>query len=124
MILVAFDDEFCAYQGAMAATIRIFYPHAEVKTTDPDALQEEVEHFGPRVVVSISPRIPSSYGVSAWIELSVYPTRPTKIHVGERYSEVVNPKLETLLVVIDEFEQPGQRTATSETARALLHKEA
>ena len=41
----------------------------------------------------------------AWVELSVDPTRPSKICVGGRYSESTNPTLEVLLAVIDEVEE-------------------
>jgi hypothetical protein len=103
-ILIAFEDEYHIYQGTIAATIRILRPHAEVETVGLEALGEKVERFDPQVVISSLSRIASSDGVSAWIELSIDPARPTKIHAGERCSEMLNPTLDKLLAVIDELD--------------------
>ena len=43
-----------------------------------------------------------SDGTPAWIELSLDPTQPTKIRVGERYLERTNPTLSELVEIIDE----------------------
>ncbi len=70
-----------------------------------------MERFDPQVVISSQPRIASADGVSAWIELSVDSTRPTKIHAGGRCSEMSNPTLDKLLTVVDELEHPGRTNA-------------
>jgi hypothetical protein len=44
-------------------------------------------------------------GRIAWVELSLESTRPSKVCVGGRYSESINPTLEVLLAVIDEVEE-------------------
>jgi hypothetical protein len=61
--------------------------------------------------ISSQPRIPNQDGVSAWIELSVDPSRPTKIHAHGQYSETYNPTLNKVLVVIDELEHRGRTNA-------------
>jgi hypothetical protein len=104
-ILVAFEDEYRAYRGTLAAAIRILYSHAEVEVVEPETLEEEVKRFKPEMVISSRPRIASSNSVSAWVELSLDYARPTKLHVGRRYSEVVNPTIEELFAIIDELEQ-------------------
>jgi hypothetical protein len=107
-ILVSFEKEYRAYQGTIAVSIGILRPHAEVEIAEPEALEEEVVRLRPEVVISSRPRTDSSGGVAAWVELSVDPTRPTKICVGGQYAEMVNPTLERLLAVIDELEQLEQ----------------
>jgi hypothetical protein len=76
-----------------------------VETVRPEALAEEVDRFHPRVVISSRSRIASLNRVLVWVELSLDPTRPTKIHVGGRCTEIINPTLERLLTIIDELEQ-------------------
>jgi hypothetical protein len=103
-ILIAFEDEYHIYQGTIAASISILRPHAEVETVGLEALEQKVECFEPQVVISSLSRIANSDGVSAWIELSIDPARPTKIHAGERCSEMFNSTLDKLLAVIDELD--------------------
>ncbi len=104
-ILVSFEPGYLAYQGAIAAAIRILRPRAEVQTTTPDALGEEVERFDPELVICSRPNTVDPGGRIAWVELSMDPLQPTRIRVGERYSERTNPTLEVLLAVIDEVEE-------------------
>ena len=89
----------------MAASIRILRPHTEVETTTLDRLREVVEHFDPELVISTQPNTVDPSGRIAWIELSVDPTRPSKVCVGGRYWESTNPTLEVLVTVIDEVEE-------------------
>jgi hypothetical protein len=103
-ILIAFENEYHLYQSTIAAAIRIFRPHAEVETVGLEALEEKVERFDPQVVISSLSRIARSDSLSAWIELSIDPARPTKIYAGERCSEMFNPTVDKLLVVLDELE--------------------
>ncbi len=107
-ILVSFEPGYLAYQGAIAASIRILRPHAEVQTTTPDALGEEVERFDPELVICSRPNTVDPGGRIAWVELSLESTRPSKICVGGRHSEPTNPTLEVLLEVIDEVEKLTQ----------------
>jgi hypothetical protein len=107
-ILVSFEPGYLAYQGAIAASIRILRPRAEVQTATPDALGEEVERFDPELVICSRPNTVDPGGRIAWVELSLESTRPSKICVGGRHSEPTNPTLETLLEVIDEVEKLTQ----------------
>ncbi|MDP8929315.1 MAG: hypothetical protein M3O70_12285 [Actinomycetota bacterium] len=113
-ILVSFEPGYLAYQGAIAASIRILRPHAEVQTATLDALGEEVERFDPELVICSRPNTVDPGGRIAWVELSLEPTRPSNICVGGRYSEPTNPTLEMLLEVIDEVEK---RTQTNNNPR-------
>ena len=103
-ILVSFEPAYLAYQGVIAASIRILRPHAEVETTALDALGEEIERFDPALIICSRPNTVEPGAMIAWIELSIDSTRPNMVCVGGRYSELTNPTLEVLLAVIDEVE--------------------
>jgi F420-dependent methylenetetrahydromethanopterin dehydrogenase len=104
-ILVALEVDYRAYRDVIAAAIRVLRPHAEIETTTLDTLGEEVERFDPDLVICSRPNTVDPGGRVAWVELSLDPTRPSKICVGGRYSESTNPTLEALLAVIDEVEE-------------------
>jgi hypothetical protein len=89
----------------IASAIRVLRPHAEVQTTTLDALGEAVERFDPELVICSRPNTVDPGGRIAWVELSVDPTRPSKVCVGGRYTESTNLTLEVLLSVIDEVEE-------------------
>jgi hypothetical protein len=89
----------------IASAIRVLRPHAGVETVTLDALGEEIERSDPDLVICSRPNTVDPGGRIAWVELSVDPTRPSKICVGGRYSESTNPTLEVLLGVIDEVEE-------------------
>ena len=107
-ILVSFEPEYLAYQGAIAASIRILRPLTEVQTTTPNALGEEVERLDPELVICTRPNTVDPGGRIAWVELSLESTRPSKVCVGGRHSEPTNPTLEVMLEVIDEIEKLTQ----------------
>jgi hypothetical protein len=89
----------------IASAIRVIRPHTEVETATLEALGEAVERFDPELVICSGPNTVDPGGRIAWVELSVDPTRPSKICMGGRYSESTNPTLEVLLAVIDEVEE-------------------
>ncbi len=102
---MAFEGDYRAYRDVLAVGIRILRPRAEVETADLEALEEEVRRFEPQMLICSRPK-PMDSGIwPAWVELSLEPTRPTKISIGGRYFERTNPALEELLGVIDEAEQ-------------------
>jgi hypothetical protein len=104
-ILVAFEDEFRAYRQTLAATLGILRPNAEVVTAEAHEIRRVVERSGPDIVICSLPKDGDAHCVRAWIELSLDPTRPTKIRVDGEYSEMINPTLDALLVIIDEVEE-------------------
>ena len=103
-ILVALEDDYRAYREVIAASIRILRPHAEVETAALEALEGELERFDPQVVICGGHEDVEVDSRPAWIELSLDPTQPTKISVGARYLERINPGVEALVEVIDELE--------------------
>jgi hypothetical protein len=107
-ILISFEPEYLAYQDVLTAAIQILRPHAEVQNATPDALGEEVKRFDPELVICSRPNTVDPGGRMAWVELSLVPTRPSKVCVDGRRSELTNPTLEVLLAVIDEVERLTQ----------------
>ncbi len=103
-VLVALEDDYRTYRETIAVALRILRPDAEVESATLGALEEELERFDPQVVICGSHEEAGSASRPAWIELSLDPTRPAKICVGGRRSELVDPTLEALLKVIDGFE--------------------
>jgi hypothetical protein len=104
-IIIAFEDEFHAYQGTLAAAIRILRPEAEVVTTQPDKLSWVAKRFGPDMVIGNPCKDTDLDGVPAWIELSLDPAQLTKVNVDGEYSEIANPTLDKLLAIIEEVAQ-------------------
>ena len=89
----------------IAAVLRVLRPGAEVESTAIEALEEELERFDPQVVICGGHEdVEADDGRPAWIELSLDPTQPTKISVGGRYLERINPSVSELLEIVGEFE--------------------
>ena len=81
-------------------------PGTEVAAIGLERLEGELARLDPEVVVCSRPGggTMETEDRLAWVELSLDPTRPTKISVGGRQSESTNPTLEELLAVMDEAE--------------------
>ncbi len=103
-ILVSLEDDYRTYRDVIAAGIRILRPHAEVETAALGALEEELERFDPQVVICGGHEVVEADSRPAWIELALDPTQPTKISVGARYLERINPGVEALVEIVDELE--------------------
>ena len=104
-IIIGFDDEYHAYRETLAATIRILRPEAEVMTVEQEKIGAVVKRFGPDIVIGGQFKDGVLDDVRAWIELALDPTQSTKVRVDGQYSEVVNPTLDKLLVIIEEVAQ-------------------
>jgi hypothetical protein len=104
-VLVAFEDDYRAYREVIAAGIGMLRPRAEVRTANPDVLEEELERFKPQVVICGRPETADPNDIPAWIELPLDPLRPGRIRVGDRRWESTNPTLDVLLGVVDEVEE-------------------
>jgi hypothetical protein len=104
-IVIALEPEYRAYQGVIAAAIRVLRPHVEVETADLDALEEEIQRLDPQLVICSRSDAADLSDRLAWVELSMDPMQPTRLSIGGRYSEKTNPTLEVLLGVVDEAEK-------------------
>ena len=80
-------------------------PDAAVVTAEAHEIRGVVERYGPEIVICSLPKDGDANYVRAWIELSLDPLQPTKVRVNGEHSEVINPTLDALLVIIDEVEQ-------------------
>ena len=100
--IISFEQGFQAYQGALAAAIRILRPSAEVITVEPEKIHGAVKRFNPDIIIGSPLNMADVEGVPAWVELSLDPAQSSRVSVNGCYSEMVNPTLDKLLVIIEE----------------------
>ncbi len=101
---MALEDDYRAYRETIAAGLRILRPDVEVKSSTLEVLGEELERFDPQVVICAGHEDVEVHRRPVWIELSLDPTQPTKISVGGRSLERINPGVEALVEIIDELD--------------------
>lgn len=104
-VIVAFQNEFRAYQSTLAATIGILRPDAEVVTAEPETLKAVAKRIVPDIVIGSQFKCEDLLGVPAWIQLSLDPAHLTKVSMDGRYSEISNPTLDKLLAIIEQVAQ-------------------
>lgn len=120
-LLVAFEDEYRAYQGAISSAIQVLRPGVQVQTTHVDSLKEALVRFAPHAVICSRPEGPEPDGRTAWIELPPEPDRTAVARLGDRRFELDNPSLETVLEIVDEAERlfsNDTKSSSSGTASA------
>lgn len=100
--MVALEDEYRAYREVLAAGVQSMRPGAQVTTTVPASLEEEMARFDPQVIICSNPGIEDAGNATTWIELSTDPSRPTVVRLGERRFEQSNPTFDALLAIVDE----------------------
>ena len=106
-VLVAYENDKRIYRDAVTLGIQHARPHVEITVVDLQTLEEGVARFAPHLVIC-SPSIrvnPATICSSAWVVLSPYPERPSKICVEGERRELLNPSLEDLIAVVDETER-------------------
>lgn len=105
---MALEDDYRPYRETIAAALRILRPDAEVESATLRELEEELERFDPQVVICgghLRRVRGGRIGQHARLDRApLDPTRPAKISVGRRYLKQVDPTVEALLEVIDQFE--------------------
>ena len=106
-IIVAFESGFRTYQDTLAVAIRMLRPDAEVMTVEPVKISEAAQLFGPDVVIGSPFEEADSWGVRAWVEICLDPFQSSRVNVNGCYSELVNPTLDKLLLIIDEAVRPA-----------------
>ncbi|HET7480611.1 MAG TPA: hypothetical protein VFJ72_13980 [Rubrobacteraceae bacterium] len=109
--MVAFEDEYRAYQEALASALRMLRPHAEVSTDRPEDETSASARLRPDL--AIRNRADPGEGL-AWLELSMEPGLPSRVRIGEQSSTVVNPSLEEILYIVDEVERLTRATTGPE----------
>jgi hypothetical protein len=103
-VLLAFEEEYRVYGGAIADAIRTFRSYVQVAVTDSGGLEAEVDRFDPQLVICSAPIPSNPVGpkLIASIELSPEPEQASTFRVGERHWESTNPTLGEILSVVDE----------------------
>lgn len=112
-LLVAFEDEYHAYQGAISSAIQVLRPCLEVETIGIDALTDGLSRFAPQAVICSRPEGSDLAGRVAWIELPPEPDRTAVARLGDRRFELDNPSLERVLELVDEAELLLRNNTTS-----------
>jgi hypothetical protein len=104
-LLISGEDEHRAHREVLGAAIKEVMPRHEVTVCQSSEFEGELERLEPQVVIfgRFRPAEPAG-DTLAWVELSMDPTQPTKIRVGESRWAVDNPSLEDLFFVIDKAE--------------------
>lgn len=101
---MALEDNYRVFRETIAVSLRILRPDIEVRTAALEALEAKLARFDPQLVICSGHEEVESDGILAWIELSLDPTKPTKLRIGERHIERTDPNLRELLELIDESE--------------------
>lgn len=101
-VLVALEDEYRAYREVLAAGVQTMRPDTRVATTVPSSLEKEVARFDPQVIICSGPDTADARSVTAWIEISTDPSRPTMVRLEGGRFEQTNPTFDALLAIVDE----------------------
>ena len=104
-LLVAFEDEYRAYGGAIASALQVLRPCIRVETTGTEGLRRELARFEPQAVICSHPEGVQTDGRIAWVELPPEPDQTAHARLGDRTFELENPSLEKMLELIDEAER-------------------
>src|SRR5918995_4291021 len=101
-VVVCFENNYRAYRDTLAVAIRILRPDAQIVTVNPEEIGATAKQFGPDVVIGSPIKKADMENVPAWVELSLDPARSSKVNVRGYYSEIVNPTLDKLMMIIEE----------------------
>ena len=110
-VVVSFENGFHAYQDTLAVAIRILRPDAQIVTVNPEEIGAIAKRFGPDVVIGSPIKKADVENVPAWVELSLDPARSSKVNVRGYYSEIVNPTLDKLMMIIEEVAPMNRKEA-------------
>lgn len=104
-LLIAFEDEYRAYGGAISSAIQVLRPGVRVETVGVASLPRELSRLAPQVVISSRPEGPDPGGRVAWIELPPEPERTSHARLGDRRFDLENPSLDRIVELVDEVER-------------------
>lgn len=108
-VLVAFDDEYRAYQSVITAGLSILRPGINVDVAMAGELEKKIKRFDPQVVICSKLNTTDLGDRLAWIEIPVESNRPAKVCIGGRCSESTHLSLKELVTVIDEVEDLSRK---------------
>ena len=101
-VLVAFEDEYRAYRGAISTAVQDLRPRVCVEASGTDTLPRELARFEPQAVICTLPEGPETDDRIAWIELPLEPDRTARARLAHRRFDLANPALQTILEIIDD----------------------
>lgn len=104
-VLVAFEDEYRAYRGAISTAVQDLRPRVRVEMSGTDALPRELARFDPQAVICTRPEGPETADRVAWIELPLEPDRTARARLADRRFDLANPSLQKILEIIDDAER-------------------
>lgn len=104
-VLVAFEDEYRAYRGAISTAVQDLRPLVRVETSGTDALHRELARLEPQVVICTRPEGPETADRVAWIELPLEPDQTARARLADRRFDLANPSLQKILEIIDDAER-------------------
>ena len=110
-VVVCFENNYRAYQDTLATAIRILRPDAQIITVGPEEVGATAKRFGPHVVIGNPIKVADVENVPAWVELSLDPTRSSRVNVKGHHSEIVNPTLDKLMMIIEKVAPTSQKEA-------------
>jgi hypothetical protein len=110
-VVVTFENNYHAYQDTLATAIRILRPDAQIMTVGPEEIGAATKRFGPDVVIGSPIKKADVENVPAWVELSLDPGRTSRVNVKGYYSEIVNPTLDKLMMIIEEIVPTNRKEA-------------
>ena len=110
-VVVTFENDYHAYQDTLATAIRILRPEAQIMTVGPEEVGATAKRFGPDVVIGSPIKKADVENVPAWVELSLDPARSSRVNVKGYHSEIVNPTLDKLMMIIEEVVPTSRKKA-------------
>ena len=110
-VVVTFENDYHAYQDTLATAIRILRPEAQIMTVGPEEVGATAKRFGPDVVIGNPIKVADVENVPAWVELSLDPARSSRVNVKGYHSEIVNPTLDKLMMIIEEVAPMNRKEA-------------
>lgn len=103
-VLVAFEDEYRGLRESIAFVFGAVRPGDELEVADLGTLRRRAAGFDPHLVIASIPNVVAPGGMAAWVALSPDPHRPSRVCVGGRQWQVLNPSMEDLLSIAEEAE--------------------
>ncbi len=99
-VLVAFEEPYRCYRGAIAHGLGAAFPYAEIGSVDTGALGNTMASFHPDLVVSDLSE-PESSQAFAWVKLATAPTEESRVRVGKHEWRQINPSLADLVRLVE-----------------------
>jgi hypothetical protein len=110
-VIITFENSYHTYQDTLAAALRILRPDAQIITVCPQEVGATAEWFAPDVVIGSPIKMADVEDVPAWVELSLDPARASRVNVKGYQSEIVNPTLDRMMVIIEEVAPTSRKEA-------------